>query len=911
MRLLWLAGLATVVAAAPAHGQTSVPPARYESPGVARAQEPPARLLLPPGSAAREVSLRRPDAAEVAARRSMREGASAPVGKPYKRRALMAGFARPLPAAEARMPLAELPWRSTDDGTRAARLTVTSPGAVALRAGLAVDAVPPGLVLRFQGSGGAVLGPVAAGEIAAAADADGLYWSPVLEGETATIEFALPPGGDAIAGAVVMAEISHLFATAAGGKAVGIGSAGACEVDIACLDPALQLQLRTATNAVARMLVTIDGDTFLCSGTVLNDSTNSFTPYFLTANHCIDDLWDPVRSRGIPAAAAATINTYWSYQAASCGSVASPAYTLLPGGAKLVARSLDYDWALLRLNVQPPHGTTYAGWNADGPLASGQAVHGIHHPGGGLKKASAGATQGYQAYSDGSTFIAVRWSSGVTEGGSSGSGLFTANPLTGHHELRGALTGGESACAFPQGIDEYSRFDTAYPLIKPALAPSAQPATLPVVEFYNALADQYLITADPFEIAGRDSGVPAGWVRTGYRFLAYATAALAPAGAQPVCRLYAPPPHGDVRFYSASAEECAQMLAREGEHWLLENAAAFHLPVPGALTAACPAGTQAIYRFADASAPKRRRYTAEVGLRDALRADAGWIAEGGKPPDHIAMCAPLVDPDMKSASAALNYQGLWWRAPAGSESGWGINFAHQDDTIFATWFTYRDDGRPRWFAAELARTGAETFSGSVFTTTGPPFGGPFDPAQVVETVVGSMTVTFGDASTGTFAWTVDGVAQTKAITRQVFASPVPTCRWGGAQHLAPATNYQDLWWASPPGSEAGWGINFTHQGDAIFATWFTYDAAGEPRWLIALVDRTAGSVYSGPVWSVTGPAYTSSPFDPARVRETVVGAMTLAFADGNNATMSYTVDGITGAKQITRQVFAARGTVCQ
>jgi hypothetical protein len=275
------------------------------------------------------------------------------------------------------------------------------------------------------------------------------------------------------------------------------------------------------------------------------------------------------------------------------------------------------------------------------------------------------------------------------------------------------------------------------------------------------------------------------------------------------------------------------------------------------------------------------------------------------------MCAPLVDPDMKSASAALNYQGLWWRAPAGSESGWGINFAHQDDTIFATWFTYRDDGRPRWFAAELARTGAETFSGSVFTTTGPPFGGPFDPAQVVETVVGSMTVTFGDASTGTFAWTVDGVAQTKAITRQVFASPVPTCRWGGAQHLAPATNYQDLWWASPPGSEAGWGINFTHQGDAIFATWFTYDAAGEPRWLIALVDRTAGSVYSGPVWSVTGPAYTSSPFDPARVRETVVGAMTLAFADGNDATMSYTVDGLTGTKRITRQVFAARGTVCQ
>lgn len=33
-----------------------------------------------------------------------------------------------------------------------------------------------------------------------------------------------------------------------------------------------------------------------------------------------------------------------------------------------------------------------------------------------------------------------------------------------------------------------------------------------------------------------------------------------------------------------------------------------------------------------------------------------------------------------------NYQGLWWAAPGGSESGCGINFAHEGDVIFATWF---------------------------------------------------------------------------------------------------------------------------------------------------------------------------------------------------------------------------------
>jgi hypothetical protein len=31
-------------------------------------------------------------------------------------------------------------------------------------------------------------------------------------------------------------------------------------------------------------------------------------------------------------------------------------------------------------------------------------------------------------------------------------------------------------------------------------------------------------------------------------------------------------------------------------------------------------------------------------------------------------------------------------------------------------------------------------------------------------------------------------------------------------------------------TEAGWGINFTHQG-IIFASWFTYDAEGKPWWV--------------------------------------------------------------------------------
>jgi len=51
-----------------------------------------------------------------------------------------------------------------------------------------------------------------------------------------------------------------------------------------------------------------------------------------------------------------------------------------------------------------------------------------------------------------------------------------------------------------------------------------------------------------------------------------------------------------------------------------------------------------------------------------------------------------------------------------------------------------------------------------------------------------------------------GHAQTKRITRQVFASAVPTCTFGGVTDLARATNHQGLWWNYPANSESGWGM---------------------------------------------------------------------------------------------------------
>jgi hypothetical protein len=206
------------------------------------------------------------------------------------------------------------------------------------------------------------------------------------------------------------------------------------------------------------------------------------------------------------------------------------------------------------------------------------------------------------------------------------------------------------------------------------------------------------------------------------------------------------------------------------------------------------------------------------------------------------------------------------------------------------------------------------YAGTLYESRGPAFNAvPFPPGATIPAAVGSATLTFTDANNGTFAYTVNGIPQVKPITREAFG-PLPTCTFGMQPNLAIATNYQDLWWAAPAGAESGWGINFTHQGDTLFATWFTYDLNGVPLWLVVTAPKTLTGVYSGTLYRTMGPMFNA--FDPTKVVTIPSGTATFTFADGNNATFAYTVTGVTPApvtqtKQITRQVFRAPGTICQ
>jgi hypothetical protein len=260
-----------------------------------------------------------------------------------------------------------------------------------------------------------------------------------------------------------------------------------------------------------------------------------------------------------------------------------------------------------------------------------------------------------------------------------------------------------------------------------------------------------------------------------------------------------------------------------------------------------------------------------------------------------------------TSSPSINVQGLWWGSAA--QSGWGVNLTQQGNLMFATWFTYDAQGNGEWLVMSAgALTGSNTWSGTLYRTRGPAFSSAsFDPTQVSVTPAGSATFAFTDAQHGTFSATVDGVSVTKSIVRQVFSASMPTCV--AAITSSAATNYQDLWWRAS-GTESGWGINIAHEGSTIFLTWFTYDASGNGMWLVASdMTQTAAGTFTGALYRTTGPAFNAQ-WDPSSVVATQVGVATLSFSDGNDGTFSYSVNGVTGSKPITRQVFASPKTTC-
>lgn len=176
---------------------------------------------------------------------------------------------------------------------------------------------------------------------------------------------------------------------------------------------------------------------YFCSGSLINNTRNDGTPYFLSANHCLNS-----------SSLASTLIVYFNYESDSCnGTVPATMQTL--SGSSLMATNQYSDFTLLKLNQMPPYSYQpyYAGWDASGKISSKGTC--IHHPGGGLKSISIDNSSPVSALfsinwddhtvSSPNSHWAVHFDIGTVESGSSGSPLFDD-----HKRIIGQLHGGDS-----------------------------------------------------------------------------------------------------------------------------------------------------------------------------------------------------------------------------------------------------------------------------------------------------------------------------------------------------------------------------------------------------------------------------------------------------------------------------------
>jgi len=329
-------------------------------------------------------------------------------------------------------------------------LVVRSPGAEAVRLHFADVRVAPGAELWvysadlpqyrqaiFEG-----LGPFGNGE----------FWSTVLPGDTAVVEYLATPGLGGgwfrIDGA--MHIYRPLFEPVHGDDA----TRGTCHNDVMCFP-----EWHPLHNATARITFITDFGSFLCSATLLNTEAGDRTPYLMTANHCISTD-----------AEAQTLTAFWFYQKVSCGgaNASSPTSDV----ADMLDSNAQVDWTLLMVEGALPSGLTWAGWTTDA-IPDGVEVAGIHHPGGARKKISFGAKIRHP-FGDPSNYHGVTWTSGTIQGGSSGSGLYRASDqlyigVASHSEA-------PAGCDNADGPSGYGKFRNAQPVIANLLAAGSDDA---------------------------------------------------------------------------------------------------------------------------------------------------------------------------------------------------------------------------------------------------------------------------------------------------------------------------------------------------------------------------------------------------------------------------------------------------
>lgn len=235
----------------------------------------------------------------------------------------------------------------------------------------------------------------------------------------------------------------------------GLNTSGDCNYDVNCL-AGDGTAWENQRNCVA-MIVSGGG---ICTGSLVNNTANDGTPYFITANHC-----------GPNSAGSWVYRFRWESPNPVCAQTSNSTNgpeTYNINGGILRASHSNADFGLIELNSAPDPSWNiyYNGWDNSDNTAGITSVYGIHHPDGDIKKicvendAPTQIAMNFNGDPNTRMWRIADWDQGVTEPGSSGSPLFAPNGKT-----IGVLSGGYAACSGTNDNNQedwYGRFGIAW-----------------------------------------------------------------------------------------------------------------------------------------------------------------------------------------------------------------------------------------------------------------------------------------------------------------------------------------------------------------------------------------------------------------------------------------------------------------
>ena len=733
-------------------------------------------------------------------------------------------------------------WHAVPGGY-VAKIRATSEGAVGIRLHLELGTVPGAFELVAAGSDSGRLESMTIDPTLG-----NTHWTPWTEGSSQVIELFSPVLPSP--GAVTLAEVGHFFDSPVQLKA----SAGTCTVPASCStgNATLDAAIAERVKSNVKIMFANSGSFFLCSAELINTPLAP-APFLVTANHCINT-----------SAEAATITTLWFYEANSCTDTSvAGGQVQVAGGTQLVFTNFNADSTLIRMNQSVPPGAVFSGWSA-AHVADGTSIVSVSHPSGDTSRVALGSvSQEFRVGDWPFDMYAIKFTSGIIEGGSSGSGLYTLNS-SGSLDLRGVLTGTTTdnnadgmSCTDLNEYALYDRFEVFEPEIDQYISGQTRTDDAP-----NRVQDVVsTVSAQPLDLLGSAIFLPN--MKIDYP--------------------------GDIDIW----------------RFTLANPSTVHVYSTGTLdtvgTLMDTNGTEIAADDDESSA------SFNFGITKALGSGVYYVAVGAWDPQATGSYGMNLATE-SATSTGVNYTDLWWNAPANSESGWGMNLNHQGDIIFATLFTYDSTGAPLWLVMpDGAKQVDGSFTGDLFHTSGAPFNAsPWNPALTVATKVGTMTLVFTGTSTATLTYVYNGTTVTKNIMRESFSTSTTVCTPTSADRTS-ASNFQDLWW-NP--NESGWGLNVTQQGSTTFATLFDYDSTGHATWYVMSngAQTTPGN-FTGTLYTTTGPVFNASPW--TAITPTAVGTMSLHFSTGTTGQLTYTVNGTTVQKAIQRQTFSSPLPLCQ